>query len=176
MTVWLVPAPPRLVRRARALLTDGRTGGTTLAALLPAGLSPGPGWPGAEDLIGLSRAAEPLLVVVGGKVVGGLGPKGPPDSGGAVEIGYGLVPAWRGRGVGTAAVRLLLDLLAARGVRSVLAQVEPANAGSLRLLDRLGFVPVPGPDDGHLWRCRQLPAGPDGEGGDTPRSGAGDLR
>jgi RimJ/RimL family protein N-acetyltransferase len=57
------------------------------------------------------------------------------------EIAYHLDEAWIGRGVGTAAVRALVDLLFTRGgLRRLVATVSVDNARSIRLLERLGFV------------------------------------
>ncbi|HET6230306.1 MAG TPA: GNAT family N-acetyltransferase [Longimicrobiaceae bacterium] len=62
------------------------------------------------------------------------------------EIGYAIArPMWR-QGLATEAVRALLDFgFAAMGLHSVEAQVDPGNAGSIRTLERLGFV-----REGHL--------------------------
>ena len=61
---------------------------------------------------------------------------------GAVEIGYAVVPGYRGRGVATAMVREFLGWLAAHGVRTVRASVSPGNAASRAVLARFGFVEV----------------------------------
>ena len=59
---------------------------------------------------------------------------------GRVEIGYGVAPSHRGRGVATAAVTQLLYLAAASGiVRQVIAHVLPGNFASAKVLSRLGF-------------------------------------
>jgi phosphinothricin acetyltransferase len=157
VTVTLSAAPAPLLARARALLADGKTGGAAVADLLPAGLVAGRGWPGAGDLIGLAISDPAYLIVVHGQVVGGCGLKGRPAGAGAsTEIGYGLAPAWQHRGLGTEAVRLLLEELSRRGAASVTAQVHPTNAASLRLLHRLGFTEFAGPADEHLWLRRSL--------------------
>ncbi|MDN0081720.1 N-acetyltransferase [Crenobacter sp. SG2305] len=46
----------------------------------------------------------------------------------------------RGRGVGEQLTRALLDSLRRRGFRSALLTVDPANAGAVRLYQRLGFA------------------------------------
>jgi len=75
-----------------------------------------------------------------GRAVGDAGFHGPPGEDGEVEIGYALVPAARGTGLATEATGLLVDwALAQPGVRGVSARVEPNNAPSQRLLERLGF-------------------------------------
>ncbi|MFA9446874.1 GNAT family N-acetyltransferase [Egicoccus sp. AB-alg6-2] len=59
-----------------------------------------------------------------------------------VEIGFTLAPEHRGAGHATAAIRLLLDHLFAAGspVHRVEARLDPRNARSAALLDRLGFT------------------------------------
>lgn len=82
----------------------------------------------------------PWLVRRGGVVVGALGCKGPPRDG-VVEIGYGIVPSARGRGVASGAVRLLLAHLDARGV-AVVAETTTQNLPSQAVLRRVGFHEV----------------------------------
>ncbi len=56
------------------------------------------------------------------------------------EIGYLVAPEHRGRGVGAAAVRLLIDQLFPRTpLRKLIAFVQEDNLASRRLLERLGF-------------------------------------
>lgn len=104
----------------------------------------GRGWPHDDTADALSfRAGRGMtwLIAVDGIVLGELGTKGQPDDTGTVEIGYGLAAPSRGKGVGTRAVRVLVDWLLARDdVRRVIAHVEPVNEPSARLLRRLGFV------------------------------------
>ena len=76
-----------------------------------------------------------------GLAVGDAGFHGPPGEDGEVEIGYALVPAARGTGLAAEATALLVEWARAQpGVRSVAARVEPSNAPSRRLLERLGFA------------------------------------
>lgn len=124
------------------------------------GLLRAPDWPHDDSVDALRGVAATgdstgtylVVVVADGRsvVVGECGWLGPPDSGGDVEIGYGLARSARGRGTGAGAVRLLLDELGrTAGVRRVVARVMPGNEASLRLLRRLGFEPdTSGPDDG----------------------------
>jgi RimJ/RimL family protein N-acetyltransferase len=82
-----------------------------------------------------------------GRVVGDCGTFGPADEDGRVEIGYGLAASFRGHGIGTEAVRALVDWLVTQpGVRVVTASVEVGNEPSRRLLERLGFTLTDGPD------------------------------
>ena len=57
------------------------------------------------------------------------------------EVGYELAPEWWGRGVMTEALGVLLGFaFTSMGLHSVEAQIHPANNGSRRVLEKLGFV------------------------------------
>lgn len=57
------------------------------------------------------------------------------------EIGYELAQEWWGRGVMTEAVGAMLQFGFTRmGLHTVEAQIHPANNGSRRVLEKLGFV------------------------------------
>lgn len=104
-----------------------------------------PDWPHDDSYDALRMFAGgpgTFLVLEDGVVVGDCGWFGPPDEDGEVEIGYGLAPSARGRGVATEAVQLLVDWALAQGARSVRAEVLPGNEPSLRLLARLGFADI----------------------------------
>lgn len=68
-----------------------------------------------------------------------------------LEIGYLLAPAFRGRGLMTTAVRLLLDSLA-QGQRSrvVVAHTKRDNVASINVLKRAGFIKQPITPDGQI--------------------------
>ncbi len=80
-------------------------------------------------------------VVVQGEVVGDCGVHGPVSDDGEVELGFGLAPSARGRGVGREVVRLLAGWLSVQPqVRSVVAHAVLAdNAASRRALEAAGF-------------------------------------
>ena len=114
------------------------------------GVDPAPGWPHEDTLDAVRMDAEHatdddqtgfLAVLTGtGQVVGDAGWKGGPDADGTAEIGYGLAPPARGRGLGTELVGLLTDwALDQPGVRRVCAQVLVGNEPSSRALLRNGF-------------------------------------
>lgn len=71
-------------------------------------------------------------------IVGDMG-SGAFDPGRQMEVGIVLDPAWQGRGFATRACRLLFDHLFENGFHRVTARVDPRNAPSLRLFERLGF-------------------------------------
>jgi ribosomal protein S18 acetylase RimI-like enzyme len=106
--------PPRAAFRCLAALADGcpLVWGLPFAALVPS-----------------------LRLVVGAVTF-----KGPPISG-SVEIGYGVSPAHRGNGYGTAMIKHLLRHAAVSGqVREVVALVAPDNAASAQVVSRAGFA------------------------------------
>lgn len=78
-----------------------------------------------------------------GQVVGDIGCHGPPAPDGPVEveIGYGVVPEQRRRGIATRACALLLELAWRQGADTVLAGADPDNVASRTVLLRCGFRP-----------------------------------
>lgn len=179
MDVSIVAQPRSLHDRAVALVGgDARNPptvpGSGLADLLPAGLVPGTGWPQPDDLVGLAGSPRTMLVVVGTAVAGGTGPIGVLDDAGVQEIGYGIAPAYRGRGLASTAVRLLCErLFADPRVRAVSAEMLEGNEPSWRLAERLGFERQPRAGrDGH--RRYVLPRS--GHVGRTTRTGEAGAR
>jgi len=81
-------------------------------------------------------------VVEDGVVVGGIGFHGPPK-GHVVEVGYGVVPAVRGRGVATAALRLMLEVARGlEGVGRVVGRTDTTNVASQRVMMAAGMYLV----------------------------------
>jgi len=88
-------------------------------------------------------------VVWQGAVVGGVGAKSPPRDT-TVEIGYGIAPSARGRGIATRAVALLVSELRAHSPALVIeAEIEAGNQPSIAVVTRLNFTSV-GERDGLL--------------------------
>lgn len=91
-----------------------------------------------------------------GSVIGSAGFKGAPDEEGMVEIAYGLVPAFQGRGYATEAAEagVVFAFLDDR-VRLVRAHTLPTPNASTRVLQKCGFEhigEVVDPEDGIVWR------------------------
>lgn len=82
----------------------------------------------------------PFLVIEeqDGAVVGGCAFKGAPRHG-RVEVLYGISKDCRGRGLASAAVAELAAIAFAHGAKEVLAEIEPGNVASIRVVQRCGF-------------------------------------
>ena len=90
------------------------------------------------------------------RLVGGAGFKGGPTAEETVEIGYGIAPAFRGRGLAVEAARGLVAFAFDHAdVRAVLAHTIPAEGASTAVLTSAGIThagTVVDPDDGPVWR------------------------
>jgi RimJ/RimL family protein N-acetyltransferase len=111
------------------------------------GYDAAPGWPHEDSGAGLSfldTGGAVYLVIDDHELVAGeCGTKSRVDARGTVEIGYGLAAPSRGRGLGSAAVAALVDILRADpSVKTVEAEVHQGNDPSWRILQRLGFRPT----------------------------------
>lgn len=97
-----------------------------------------------------------LLHVADGKIIGAAGFKGPAGADGAVEIAYGIVPDYQGRGYATEATRGLLSFALNSGhVQVARAHTLPQKNASTRVLTKCGFEFVGefnDPEDGPVWR------------------------
>lgn len=76
------------------------------------------------------------------QAIGGLGFHGPADENGSVTIGYGLIPAARGQGYASEALRRLLTFARARGVIRVKGDTEHANVASQHVMRAAGMRPA----------------------------------
>ncbi|MDA2931271.1 GNAT family N-acetyltransferase [Acidobacteria bacterium AH-259-O06] len=89
-------------------------------------------------------------------VIGSVGFKGPPDEAGMVEIAYGIVPAFQGRGYATEAAQAAVTFAFGSGrVYLVRAHTLPTPNASTRVLQKCGFEhtsEVMDPEDGLVWR------------------------
>ena len=74
-------------------------------------------------------------------VFGSAGFKGKPDEEGEIEIGYGISPNFRRQGYTFEAARALVDwAFAFPDVKILVAECLPNNAGSARILEKLGMT------------------------------------
>ena len=154
----LLPLNPE----AAGVLPDNRV---LAARLIGAQLSAD--WPARDllDVLPMQAAASPETACFGvwvmierptGTVVGDIGFFGPPGDDETVEVGYSVVPDRRRRGYATEAARTLIDwALDQPGLTIVVAGCDPANAPSIRTLEKLGFArstPLP---DQLRWRLER---------------------
>ncbi|MFC4184039.1 GNAT family N-acetyltransferase [Saccharococcus thermophilus] len=69
-----------------------------------------------------------------------IGGKGAPDENGVIEIGYGIVPKYEGKGYATEAVRAFVHWLTqCPEVNKVVAECAKENIASKRVLEKAGF-------------------------------------
>jgi RimJ/RimL family protein N-acetyltransferase len=94
-------------------------------------------------------------IVVDGVVVGDIGFHGPPGPERTVEIGYSVVPAWRGHGVASRACDLILQRAWQDGAEVVIAETDHHNVASQAVLLRNGFRR--GPDGIFTIKCPGAP-------------------
>jgi len=74
-----------------------------------------------------------------GVVIGHCGFHGPPEDVGRAEIGYTVLPPYRGQGYAVESAQGLVDWARAHGETVVFASVSPGNAPSLAVVEKLGF-------------------------------------
>ncbi len=104
----------------------------------------------AQSSVARADAYVPYKIALraSGLVIGGCGFLGPPDATGAVEIGYGLVPTQRGKGIATEAVNGLLDAAwRDTAVRIVVAFTDRDNEASQGVLRRVGRWEIEKPNN-----------------------------
>jgi RimJ/RimL family protein N-acetyltransferase len=130
------------------------------------GIAVAPGWAGFPEALPFALDAArkanedpwgPYVFFDENVLVGFGGFKGPARAG-VIEIGYAVAPSRQGRGVATAATRLLVDRARDGGVRTVVAHTLAEANSSTSVLERCGFTRVattPDPDgqlDVDVWR------------------------
>ncbi len=88
--------------------------------------------------------------------IGTAGFKGAPDKDGVVEIAYGIVPSFEGRGIATEAAGVLVAFASSDPrVRIVRAHTLPEDNASTRVLKKNDFAFAGAfidPEDGPVWR------------------------
>jgi ribosomal-protein-alanine N-acetyltransferase len=111
----------------------------------------------AEDSDRLGYGPWVLIARDEASVVGSAGFMGKrPDNGEPIELGYGVHPDYRNRGYATEATQALVQwALAQPPVERVVAKCDPANAPSVRVLEKIGMTRH-GETDGMLvWEAWQ---------------------
>ena len=101
-----------------------------------------------------SHGSGSWLVVAAGEVTGLCGYKRCPAADGVVEIGYGIAPSRRRRGLATDAVAAMIEHAGADGrITRLTAETAIDNLASQRVLTKNGFASTGGrtdPEDGPL--------------------------
>ena len=70
------------------------------------------------------------------------------------EIGFEVAPQYRGKGIATAAVQKVTEMILEAGVvKRIVAKVEVGNAASVRVLEKCGYV-LKGQKDGKMLFAR----------------------
>lgn len=83
-----------------------------------------------------------------GEAVGSVALGGPPDSGGAVLVGYAVYPEQEGQGFATEAVRgMVAWAFRQPGVREVRALAPVWNTPALRVAENVGMRPIASDED-----------------------------
>jgi ribosomal-protein-alanine N-acetyltransferase len=133
-------------------------GANRLVAGDMSGIVAGAGWPHNDTFDGMRMEIENgsstpcWLVRLDGTVIGELGWKGGPGPDGTAEIGYGLSPAYRGRGYGTEAVTGFVDWASRQpAVRRLVAETRADNMASRRVLEHAGFAITSATGDAVYW-------------------------
>jgi ribosomal-protein-alanine N-acetyltransferase len=147
---------------AEALTYDRGEAEDLLGAEIPAG------WPTEElaaflPVYARELASDPALLGYGiwlvldpleGTLVGDSGFKGKPADG-VVELGYSTAGPYRGRGFAFEAAQALVGWAFSQpGIEKVVAETEPDNAHSIRVLEKLGMRQVAERDGMLRWELR----------------------
>ncbi len=134
------------------------------------GLDVAAGWPNEDErgiFPGLADdlASDPALTAwimhlivhtADRTIIGCGGPLGRPTPTGSVEVGYGIAPPYQGRGYATEATRAMVAWsLEQASVHRVTASCLRTNTASRRVIEKVGFRPLP-PTDPYLnWEIRK---------------------
>ena len=152
-----VPDLPRVTLRTRT--ADDLDAMYRLAADLDSWEERNPSAPGPLTRAAFdARHAQPaeegtagFIVDVDGAAVGGATLFGADALARHAEVGIALLPEVRGRGVGTEAIRLLVEFgFTRRNLRRIHLQAIASNTGALRAYEKAGFV-VEGRLREHAW-------------------------
>ncbi len=89
------------------------------------------------------------------RMVGDLCFRGTPDENGSIEIGYGTYEDFRGNGFMTEAVGgMIVWAKTQPAVKSVIAETDKTNVGSMVILQKNGFVKSDESDDFFHWKLQ----------------------
>ena len=160
LTTTRLRLAPCSVAAAQAAIDDRGALAAALAARVP------PDWPGEDlrdflpvygQLVGSADAQAGwgiwlILLPAEYSLIGDIGFKGPPDATGTVEIGYSILPLFRGHGYATEAAAALVAWAAAQpAVRRVTAECLADNDASIRVLEKIGMRQIARDEHGLRW-------------------------
>ena len=118
------------------------------------GITLGTGWPDEDTLDTLPRIINNLRLVTEptgfeswmiieketNAIIGDAGFKGRPDWRGDIDLGYGIISSARRRGYATEAAQGLIGwAFKQTGLKRITARCEASNAGSIKVIQALGF-------------------------------------
>jgi len=89
--------------------------------------------------------------------IGSIGFHGEPDEAGALELGYSIIPQYRGRGYATEMAQSIIDwAFRTQRIEAIVAECLDDNIGSIKVLERVGMQRL-APDGNMLkWRLQAL--------------------
>jgi ribosomal-protein-alanine N-acetyltransferase len=162
------PSRLRLVDGTLALLSAALEGRNALERSLGVSIAEDwEGFPEALPVLHASHESKPegdqwgclfFIALEARTLVGFGGFKGSPSPDGVVEIGYAIAPAFRGQGLATDAVALMVQrAFADVAVRAVDAHTLGHDNPSTRVLQKTGFrriAEIIDPGDGPIWQWR----------------------
>jgi RimJ/RimL family protein N-acetyltransferase len=135
MLVRLRPLSPDDVPAITNLLRDDRQG-IMQTARIPWPFTEADAAAFVQRAVSESEAAWAIEEAASGALAGAIGATPGTES----EIGYWIGEPFRGRGMASDAIRLIVERLRGLGVRKVRAHVFPENPASSRALVKNGFV------------------------------------
>lgn len=92
------------------------------------------GWYNWYALLKQEAPGKPIAIGAGGCT-------GQPDETGNVEIGYSVIPSYRGKGYATEFMNaLIMRAFSDLRVKRIIAHTTPENKASCRVLEKLGFT------------------------------------
>ncbi|HRE43061.1 MAG TPA: GNAT family N-acetyltransferase [Terricaulis sp.] len=98
----------------------------------------GEGWYGWAMLANGGERAPPRIIGIAALI-------GRPDEDGDVELAFGLLPEFRGRGYGAETVRALTDWAFAHGAARVISHLDAEDHSAAHTLQKLGFIDTGAP-------------------------------
>lgn len=88
--------------------------------------------------------------------IGSMGFRGGPDETGMIELGYSIIPAYRGQGYATEMAAGLIDwAFRTQRVKTITAECLNDNIGSIRVLEKVGMSQIEPKDNLLRWKLQK---------------------